>query len=227
MGWVIREDKDGNRFPEYIEEPVTEPETDETVVEPSPVSTSVKVFIHVDENDIIQSWASSKGMDEEFEIEIERDHEFFNSMPFFYKYIEGELIKTNVFAINKARQMKVIELNDECTKAIHSGFEHNGNTFQFNEKDQSNFNQQLSLLLLDATINEVQWKTENNGVQLFTREQFIETCKAGELHKRNSIGQYWTLKEIVLTHDFKSVEEVNAINFNTDISTITNTETGV
>lgn len=121
--------------------------------------------------------------------------------------------------LNPLREAKVDQLNNDCQIAITEGFEHNGDVFQFNDKDQVNFNQQLSLILLDDSLNEVVWKTENNGVKIFTRQEFIETCKAGEFHKRNNIGNYWQLKEYVMTHDFKSVEELNDINFNFVIGT--------
>jgi len=99
------------------------------------------------------------------------------------------------------------------------GFMHNGDLFQFNDKDQANFNQQLSLMILDESIQSVLWKTENNGVKNFSREDFIEACKAGERHKRNSIGQYWQLKEYVLNTNFSSKEELEAVNFGFTIPT--------
>lgn len=120
---------------------------------------------------------------------------------------------------------KINEFDVECQRRITSGFEHNGDKFQFNEKDQANFNQQLSLLLLDPTTEIVVWKTENNGVKEFTREQFIETCKASERHKRSNIGRYWQLKAFLSTNDFTSVEEVIEVNYDINISTNTDTET--
>lgn len=110
-------------------------------------------------------------------------------------------------------QHKINELSDQCNAAIENGYDYNGDFFQFNMKDQSNFNQQLSLLLLDPTITEVLWKTENNGVKMFTREVFIQACKYGETHKRNNIGHYWQLKQYIYTHAFESHEELEAIDY--------------
>lgn len=121
--------------------------------------------------------------------------------------------------LQPVREFKVDQLNQQCQDAIMKGFEYEGDFFQFNDKDQQNFNQQLSILLLDTEANQIVWKTENNGIKVFSREQFIETCKAGERHKRNSIGRYWQLKEYVLTHGFSSVEELEAINFDFEIPT--------
>jgi hypothetical protein len=125
-------------------------------------------------------------------------------------WVEGKPLEE---ILQPIRQQKVIELNRQCEEAICKGFEHNGDFFQFNDKDQDNFSQQLSLLLLDPSIDSVVWKTENNGVKVFTREQFIEACKVGEHHKRNNIEHYWQLKEYVLTHPFNSVEELQSIDF--------------
>lgn len=144
--------------------------------------------------------------------DVPPDHEVLNN-PSAYVYRNNELVKDDIYLSEHAKQEKINELNEKCTNTIHTGFESGGNSYQFNEQDQANFNQQLCLLLLDATVNQVAWKTENNGIQTLTREQFIEACKAGEVHKRNNISHYWQLKTYVMTHTFSSVEEINAIDF--------------
>lgn len=117
------------------------------------------------------------------------------------------------------RLLKVNELSYQCNEFIENGYMYNGDFFQFNMKDQSNFNQQLSLLLLDVSIVEIVWKTENNGVKVLTREDFIQTCMSGESHKRNTIGRYWSLKQYVLTHPFESVEELEVVDLDFVIPT--------
>lgn len=172
----------------------------------------MKIYIDVNENEVVQSWATSKGMESEIEIEVPEDHEFLNSIPFFWHYTDGVLVNSNKLAVDRERGLKIDELNDSCNKAINEGFSFNGSFFQFNPNDQSNFNQQLAFLLMDQDIQTVTWKTENKGIQNFTRDEFIEACKAGEAHKRNNIGKYWTLKQYILTHEFTSVEEIQAID---------------
>lgn len=131
--------------------------------------------------------------------------------------------------IEPLRESKINQLDAECQAHIKAGFYCGEDFFGFNDIDQTNFNQQLSLLLLDETQDTVYWKTENNGVKYFKREQFIEACKAGEVHKRNSISHYWLLKHYVMTHPFTSVEELNAIDFNfkPNLGTNTNVVTDV
>lgn len=104
-------------------------------------------------------------------------------------------------------------LNSECQRNIYKGFEFNGDYFQFNEIDQSNFNQQLTLLLIDEDTDSIVWKTENNGVKVFSREEFIAIVKFSEIHKRTCITRYWQLKGLLTSTNFNSIEEVLSIEF--------------
>ena len=130
-------------------------------------------------------------------------------------WIEGLSIEE---IMKPRREMKAAELSDQCETVIKYGFYHEGDFFAFYDKDQMNFGQQLSLMLVDETILTTLWKTENNGIKQFTRQQFIDICKAGERHKRANIGHFWQLKNYVLTHDFATVEELDAINFGTELA---------
>lgn len=112
---------------------------------------------------------------------------------------------------------KVAELSEQCETVIKYGFYHNDDFFAFYDKDQMNFGQQLSLMLVDETIQVTLWKTENNGIKQFTRQQFIDICKAGERHKRENISRFWQLREYVTTHEFTSIEEFHRFNFGTEI----------
>ncbi|XQD02728.1 hypothetical protein ACNSOF_21290 (plasmid) [Bacillus subtilis] len=180
----------------------------------------MKIYITVDENNIIQGWSSTQGMEGEIEVEVGVDHPFLDSIPRHYIYNEGKIVESYSLVLETAKRKKLEELNYECNQRILSGFEYEGYVFQFNEKDQANFLQQLSLLLLDDSVSTVVWKTENEGVQQFTREQFIEACKCGESHKRNNISHYWELKDYV--NSLNSVEEIQKVNFNTNVGTNTN-----
>lgn len=145
------------------------------------------------------------------------------SNPTNYLYKDGALVKDHELELKTARSEKIEELNAVCNMMILSGFSHNGDDFQFTETDQSNFNQQLSLLLLDDTLDVIVWKTENNGIKQFNREQFIDTCKAGELHKRKYIGQYWRLKAYV--EALTDIDSISNVNFNSDINNVINNNT--
>lgn len=175
------------------------------------------IYLLLTESGHVDGWSSTAGMENEVAISLEVDHPFFNSPHWCWLYSDSQLVLDEQVFIDKAREEKVLELNERCQEVIMNGFYHEGDFFQFNDKDQTNFNQQLSILLLDESVNQIVWKTENNGIKVFTREQFIETCKAGERHKRNSIGKYWQLKAYVLTAPFQSVQEITAIDFDFQI----------
>ncbi|CAM3679050.1 hypothetical protein GCM10009865_47680 [Aeromicrobium ponti] len=125
---------------------------------------------------------------------------------------QDEIYKEEV--IDFIKQLKLKELSEECNTYIIKGFEHNGDHFEFDYKDQTNFNQQLSLFLLNPSITSVIWKTSNNGVKNFTKDEFIAICMSGENHKRSSIGRYWSLKETILTTSYQSIDELKSIRFN-------------
>jgi hypothetical protein len=224
MGWFIKTNTDGTREPVYEEE-------EQTVIEPKPVRNEPvwKEFHKIDMNtgerlDVLLIDIANEEVPEDCKEGWSQDYPFYNAKwdLTLNKWIEGADLSLILEPLRKA---KVEQLNNDCQVAIHKGFEYNGDFFQFNDKDQANFNQQLSLLLLDSTITEVQWKTENNGVKIFPKEVFIQACKAGEVHKRNNIGRYWQLKNHVLTYDFTTVEELQSITFDTVIGTNTDTET--
>lgn len=182
------------------------------------------IYIQVDDDNTVMGWSSTPDVNT-VQFEINNDHEFLNSMPRFWSYVNGELIKAEDVELNLVKSTKIEELKEACNEAIVAGFSYNGNFFQFNEIDQANFTQQLTLLLLDPTITEVEWRTENNGIIKITREEFIDTCKAGESHKRNNTGQYWKLKDYV--NSLTSVDEVQKVNFNTNVGTNTDVNTEV
>jgi hypothetical protein len=115
--------------------------------------------------------------------------------------------------IDFTKQLKIAELSKECNSAILNGFTHNGDEFGFTMEDQANLTQQMTLLLLDTTIASVDWKTNNNGIKTFTREEFIAICRASESHKRGNIGRFWTLKQTVLNTSYTSVVDLKSVHF--------------
>ncbi|USK72728.1 DUF4376 domain-containing protein [Peribacillus asahii] len=87
----------------------------------------------------------------------------------------------------------------------------NGHVYAFEMKDQINFNQQLSLITLDESITEIIWKTEDSGVLVHTRDEFIQVVANAETHKRSNITKYWTLKAQV--QSATTIEGIEAITW--------------
>lgn len=52
----------------------------------------MKIFVSVDANKVI-GWGSTRGGENEIEIEIDSHHPFFSDNPFLYQYVDGELTK--------------------------------------------------------------------------------------------------------------------------------------
>lgn len=114
------------------------------------------------------------------------------------------------------KQEKINKLNEQCEQTICAGFYSTAlgiqHFYRFNkEEDQINFNQQATLLLLDPIINEIYWKTEDAGVLLHTREQFMQVLNDTTIHKQNNINKYWNLKSQVLNCSNES--ELNAVSW--------------
>lgn len=115
--------------------------------------------------------------------------------------------------INYMKPLKINELSADCNNAILAGFDYNGDFFTFTYEDQGNFNQQLTLFLIDSTITDVTWKTENNGIKTYTKDEFIAICRGAESHKRSNVGKYWQLKQTIMNTQYQSIEDLKAVTW--------------
>lgn len=110
------------------------------------------------------------------------------------EWTEGDLPN----ALIQAKRAVINQYDYECTKFIEKGFLHNGDFFSFSlEKDQANFQQQLSICLAFPNAEGIEWKTENNGVKTYSKDEFFAICKAGETHKRSNMSAYWKLIDYI------------------------------
>lgn len=107
------------------------------------------------------------------------------------------------------KEMKKQECKNHCENLILSGFYYGGHHFEYDYKDQQNFTQQMYLLLLDPTIQTIDWKT-SEGIISFNRDEFIQICREGESNKRSYMESYW-----------ECVEKIDQLN---DCSSIKNFE---
>lgn len=100
-------------------------------------------------------------------------------------------------ALAQIIQVKRRELSISCEAAIKKGFTAtNGHFYEFDSKDQDNFTQQISLMSLAPELTEeIEWNTEDAGLVIHTREEFIQVCLDSEVHKRNYIAKYRALKK--------------------------------
>lgn len=113
-------------------------------------------------------------------------------------------------ALDHAKRMLLERYNAECTALIEEGFYHNGNFFAFSmSKDQANFAQQMTFLLLRPDVQSVDWMTENNGKKTLTRDEFFAVCGSGEIHKRKHMGLYWSLRDYI--NNLTDIETINSL----------------
>jgi hypothetical protein len=111
------------------------------------------------------------------------------------EWFEGDAEK----ALQQLKAMVLERYNAECKDIIERGFYHNGDLFAFSMlKDQANFAQQMTFLLLRQDVMNVSWMTENNGKKLYTRNEFFAICGSGEMHKRKYMNDYWDLTEYII-----------------------------
>lgn len=114
--------------------------------------------------------------------------------------------------LQEVKSAKVLELNSVCEMAIFEPFQAtNGHFYSFELKDQLNFTQMSFLINSNPHLTDIQWKTEDAGVLLHTREEFLEVIASAEVHKMGNISKNWQLKGLV--ESAETVEEVQAITW--------------
>jgi hypothetical protein len=136
------------------------------------------------------------------------------------EYTEDPSEHTVEKALEFLKTMKLNDLKLENEARIEEGFLFLGDFFSFSkDKDQANFSQQTSILSfkkamgMNTSANKIQWKTENNGLKIFTEEQFLSICLASETHKRNHIQNFWVESQRLLATEFKSFKEIAEFEF--------------
>jgi hypothetical protein len=87
-------------------------------------------------------------------------------------------------------------LSAERDVEIETGFysEIKNANYWFGVSDQADFTQQLVLLALDLSIDNIQWRTKN-GVFDYTREEFLTVAKDAEAHKRKWKQVLWAVED--------------------------------
>lgn len=110
--------------------------------------------------------------------------------------------------LEKLKSARLEKLKEEYSEAASKGFTSNGNQFSFNEQDQANFTQQLVLIVAGQT-TDVQWKTQNAGVQIFTTVEFQEIISDAADHKLVQQNKYWDREVLILAAETN--EEVDSV----------------
>jgi len=113
-------------------------------------------------------------------------------------------------ALNAKKEGLIERYSLECDASIGDSFFYNGDEFPFKKlEDQQLFSMQLSFCLAFPEEEPIAWKTRNNGVKEFTREEFFNICKAGSNHLRGNLGALWKLEAYI--EGLTSIEELDAL----------------
>jgi hypothetical protein len=111
---------------------------------------------------------------------------------------------TDEYILNYHKQLKIDILSESCDEIIVGGFTAtNGHHYRTNRDDQLNMVAKNVQLLHDETIVEVNWKTEDVGYVLHTRQEWLTVYNEGVAHKETNLYKYNTLKaqvESATTH---------------------------
>ncbi|MEH7116051.1 hypothetical protein V7128_01330 [Neobacillus vireti] len=125
------------------------------------------------------------------------------------KFVEGEI---NEEILSQFKSLKIDNLNRTCDVKIELGFlSSNGHFYRTTRDDQINMMGQKDKLNEDATISEVQWKTEDSGYVTHTREDWLKVYREAFNYKETQIFKYNSLKQQVL--NCKNIDEINAIQW--------------
>jgi hypothetical protein len=113
------------------------------------------------------------------------------------RYLQADIRNINLEDLKK---LKIEELKEKSNKAIETEFVSPslGYTFGFKAHDQNNIANQALLFLANPLEESCDWKTEDAGIQTFTRDEFLLILPEGKEHTRKNIDKYWMLVERVM-----------------------------
>jgi hypothetical protein len=137
-----------------------------------------------------------------------------NSQGFYRPKWDFEKLEWTEGNVELALEMTKINLKQQfkldCNRLIETGFEYDGDRFYFDKDAQLDFTMQLTYI--NAGIAEGEnytWKTLDNDVKIYTKEQFFEVCRAANNHYRENKGALWRLE--VYIDGLTSLDELNSL----------------
>lgn len=103
--------------------------------------------------------------------------------------------KIETITLDELKVLKIAALKQLCDEATESGFVSPslGYRFGFSPKNQDDIRSQVLLFLANPAKVDCQWNTEDAGIVVLTRDQFLNLLPEGEAHTRANIGKLWGL----------------------------------
>lgn len=177
---------------------------------------SVIVLTNVDENGFSLGSVEVDLLDENGNRNPLLDSPFLvrpNSQGFYRPKWDFEKLEWTEGDVETAIKMTKLNLKQqfkqECNRLIESGFEHDGERFFFDKEAQLDFTMQLTYINAGLAGDIFEWKTLDNNVKIYNREQFFSICQAGNNHYRENKGALWRLE--VYIDGLTSLDELNSL----------------
>lgn len=153
------------------------------------------IYISTNADGGVCGWASSRGMDSEIEISIDDQDSFFSDNPFLYTYTNGNLIKSDVLTLARAKFDKMNELDTICNQIIVGTFPYtysDGVTYYFwnDTNAQGNFDKVLNAFDKGfiTAINWTSYDAQGNTCRLyFDATTYTDLYKAHLTHIQSNI----------------------------------------
>lgn len=128
-----------------------------------------------------------------------------------YEKSVREITSKDVLMYHKQLLKEFLDIH--CESEIEDGFVFSGNNHHYrtNRDDQINFIGQYLALKDNEEITQLFWKTEDEGQQPITREEFFLVYQEALIHKNNVILKFWNKKAII--DSCQSHAEVRAVSW--------------
>jgi len=120
----------------------------------------------------------------------------------------NQLFMSNLPSYQKA---KIEQINTMCNKTICAGFKAtNGHTYKFDQNYQANFTGGATMFNSDPTMTEIPFNTQDSGMIMQTKVDFLQTCKDSLSFKQEMLVKYFALQaQVLATQDYTSVDAIN------------------
>ncbi|MEH7117222.1 DUF4376 domain-containing protein [Neobacillus vireti] len=178
----------------------------------------MQIFIHVNEDNVLQGWGSSPLTEADIAVEVEENHPLFSTSPRLFVYQEGQIIKSFELELQRAKDKKDIELNQACKESILAGFSHviNGIEywFSYDKEAQQNFSD-AKQAFNDGLIESINWTVKQDGEYTripITNAIMQELSLVILKHKDRNISKYRD-ELMPQLKAAKTVEEVQALSW--------------
>ncbi|QPI18371.1 hypothetical protein [Enterococcus phage EFGrNG] len=187
---------------------------------------TMKIYVAVDEYNVLTGWSSSYE-ENLIETEIDENHPLIVSNDFFgnYKLIDGKLVKDTSIELLNLKDMLKVELDQQCSEAIISGFNYPLTDTEIlhvsYSRNKQQYFEEIKSLFERKIVTRINWEfTTDNGdtitkeldeiefLTLYTFASLVKTAKMTKLkEKLYPLVDKQTSKEDLLSITWDSIPD--------------------